>query len=640
YYDRGYNGIHYKKERAYDKRLEYEQISDTINMLAISQEQEIYLDRHATEGRINIVTQKEYIDIPYGIAIPLKKDDVAFASIAFWGMEPFIDMELVYETLKLISQMLRRSLANELKQNAIKASNKKMFFIYEHMSSGVKELMEGHIHLSSQAKNILGSLEDISEADFLAHIHPSDLVAYTSLVEELYKSLSPNQSIEYQYKKNGEYVEIKETFFPCYENGIISLYSLIEDHTRVKVQKDELYDIAYTHPISKLSTEAKLGMDIQNLLEHRKLSLAIFDIHDIKFYEEIYGLNLVNQLIYAVAAEMKNYFSSNFQIQLYHLGFDRYAILAIDINDKRTMDHLLFDAFTKVSNHLSVLNSRIKLYFNCGVYRLSKNANIQDPNKLLDFAYDALSDAKSVQEVGHHISHYDSEASKLRFAEHQLITQISESIDHGKLGVLYKQLIYLTEKQVYAYVAYVTMDNYEIDPSYMKKVIERKCLEEQIDKYVIRCCSKELKMLGDVSKSSIPILIPLNRNTLESNFVAFVENQNQFYKTTKRLIFYYADGAHIALKKLKALGYKVATSNVVDVLQDNSHYYIHDVSKYGFDGILDLLKLCKEKGVKLILSQVTTKEEVLKATELGIEYIYGNYWKKSIRMNKVIEKFA
>ncbi|MDE6583778.1 MAG: hypothetical protein K2K15_00085, partial [Anaeroplasmataceae bacterium] len=209
YFDRSYLGLHYKKERAYDKRLEYNEIMDTMNYLAIGQEQEIILDRTSTFGLQDIVSKTYYETVPYGIAIPLFKDGVAYASIAFWAQEPFLDKELVYETLKLISQMLNKSLIAELRQTEIRNSNKRMFFIYENMSSGIKELMEGHIHLSSQAKEILGSLEDIQEADFKSHIHAADLARYENLVDEIYHYFSTNQSIEYRYKKNNEYIDIK-----------------------------------------------------------------------------------------------------------------------------------------------------------------------------------------------------------------------------------------------------------------------------------------------------------------------------------------------------------------------------------------------------------------------------------------------
>ncbi|MDE6661329.1 MAG: hypothetical protein K2J93_05870, partial [Anaeroplasmataceae bacterium] len=187
YYDRGYQGIHYKKERAYDKHLDYAMASDTINMLAITKEEKVSINFKSTEGIKNIVTQEKFMDIPYGIAIPLKKEDIPFGSIAFWGTEDFYHKDLAYETIQLVTQMLYRVLVNELAQNEIRASNKKMFFIYEHMTSGIKELMEGHIHLSAQAKEILGSLEDITEQDFKAHIHAADLANYEALVDNIYK---------------------------------------------------------------------------------------------------------------------------------------------------------------------------------------------------------------------------------------------------------------------------------------------------------------------------------------------------------------------------------------------------------------------------------------------------------------------
>lgn len=640
YYNRSYLGLHYKKERAYDKRLSYNMIEDTMNFLAISQEQEIYLDRHSTTGLTDIVTQTAFLDVPYGIAIPLSNEDVCTASIAFWASDAFVDKDLVYETLKLVSQMLYRALLTELKQNEIRFSNKKMFFIYEHMTSGVKELMEGHIHLSQQAKDILGSLEDISEEDYRSHIHSADLAQYDALVADIYKYLSLNQSITYRYKKNQTYIEIKETFFPSYENGIISLYSLIEDHSLQRQKMDELYNIAFTNPTSKLETEVKLIMDLKESMEHRKLSLAILDVHDFKLYEELYGINFANQLIYAIAEEMKRYFANHFQVKLYHLGFDRYSILILDSNDKRTIDNLLFKAFEKIAANINLLNSRIKLYFNCGVFRLSKSASIDDPNKIMDYAYDALEDSKRLTDLAHHINHYDSENSKIRFNENQLITHISESIDYGKIGITYKQLISLKEKEVYAYVAQISLDNYNIDLSYMKKVIHRRGLEEQIDKYVINNCSKELKMLSDTAKSSIPILISLNQKTLNSNFIAFVEGQNRFYKTSKHLIFYYEEGSRVELKKLNALGYKVATSNIMDVFEQTIDYYIYDLVKNGLDALPELKKLCDDKKVCLIVSNVNQKEDIVKCDELRIDYVYGDYWKKLIRMKKVIEKLS
>lgn len=640
YYDHVYCGLHYKKERAYDKRLDYEALDDTINFLAITKEQEVYLDLEARVGLKNIVTKEPFIAIPYGIAIPLFKEDVCYASIAFWAEQSFLDQDLVYETLKLISQMLNKSLIAELRQNQLKASNKRMFFIYDNMSSGTKELMEGQIHLSQQAKELLGGLEDMENQDYLAHIHAQDISMYEAVLDELYHYLPSNKSIEYRYKKGADYIHIRETFYPCYENGIVLLYSLLEDITsRVRATKD-LVQLAYTNPTTKLETEVKLLIDLKESISKRKLSLAVLDIHDFKLYEELYGVNFANQLIFAVATELKKSFEESFITKVYHLEFDRYAILFLDTNDKRTVDNLLFKCLDRISKNLNLLNSRVKLYFNCGVYRVSKSTTLIDPAKTLLFAYDALTDSKEEKSLAHHIHHYDGEAAKRRFNENQLVTHISESIDHGKLGISYKQVVDVTKGEIFAYYATLSLDNFEVDSTHMQRVIERRKLQELLDKYVISTASKELRMLRDHLKTSVYVIVELSKETLTEKLAAFVEGQNNFYKTTRNLIFLVQDAEAEEVKRLKEMGYFVAGRNPMELYHKSLDYFIYDIKENGFTILPEIKELCASKDVVLILSNVTEKEEIEKAQSLGLKYLYGGYYKKSIRMKKVIEKLA
>ena len=138
-----------------------------------------------------------------------------------------------------------------------------MFYVFENMSSGIKELMNENIHLSNQAKDILGTLEDLSINDYLYHIHNDDLIKYKECIEDIYKYLSNNKQIEYRFKKNGIYINVRETFFSSYENGNILIYSLLEDITSDINNKNDLINLAYTNPTTKLSSELKLLVDLK-----------------------------------------------------------------------------------------------------------------------------------------------------------------------------------------------------------------------------------------------------------------------------------------------------------------------------------------------------------------------------------------
>lgn len=641
YYNSKYNGLHYKKERVYDKRLDFDSLDDTINFLAITKEQEIYLDEESTIGLKNILTKELYEEKPFAISIPLFKEGLAYASIAFFSSNTFLDEDLAYETLKLVSEMLNRSLIFELKQNEIVSNNKKMFFIYENMSSGIKELLNGNIHLSQQAKTILGGLEDMSFTDFKYHIHTSDVHKYQAMVDDVFKQLSLNKYIIYRYKKGGEYIWVKETFFPSLENDNILIYSLIEDYTLIYQKENELTNLAFINPTTKLQTELKLLLDLKASLNNLKLSLAIADIADFKLYEELYGINFANQLILAIANELTKAFENNFEVSLYHLGFDRYAILLKNTNDKRTVDSELNKIFTTVQTKINMLNDRVKLHFNCGVYRASKSSNIHEESKILVYAFDALNDAKSLNSLENHICHYDSELAKMRFNTNQLVTHISESIDHGRLGISYKQVVNIKSNEIYAYYANISLDNFEVDYSYMQSVIKRRKLEELLDKYVISNVSKELRMLKEKAKTNLKVIVPLDAETQNKELPGFIETQNTFFKTTKKdVIFLVKDASNLIIRTIKNNGYLVASKSLMDLYQGFIDYYVYDVSVNGFNSLDEIVKLCKDKDIILLASGINDKSDIERILALGIDYIYGNYYKKSIRMKKVIDNIA
>lgn len=640
FYHQGYSGLHYKKDRAYDKILDLDTLENTINFAAMTKEQEIFLSPLENLSYRDIVLKDAYEEVPYGIALPLSKEDVVYASIAFWSKKAFLSEELVYETLKLISQMINKALIEELVQRRLRLDNKKMFFIYENMTAGIKELMDGHIHLSKQATQILGSFEDLSEQEYKNLIHESDLPLYQTLVEELYQYLPNHKSLEYRFKKNGSYITVKETFYPSLENGSILLYSLIEDVSKRIELQENLVSLAYTNPISKLSTEVKLMVDLEENITLKKLTLAVLDVHDFKLYEELYGMNFANQLIYAIAIELKTAFSEQFQVNIYHLGFDRYAILFKETNDKRTIDNLLLKALEQVSKKLTILNSRVKLYFNVGIYRVSKSQVIT-ADKVVAYAFDALNDAKLSKDLNHHLEHYDGEKSKLRFNENQLVTHISEAIDFGKIAMTYKQVVDLKRKEVFAYYAQISLDNFDVDTSYLDKVIKRRNLEEMMDKYKISNASREIRLLRENTNAKLYILIELNKITITEQLICFIETQNQFYKTTKsNILFIVEDASNPVIMALRRMGYLIASTNLIDVYQEYCQYYIFNMELYGSVVVPELQQLCKAKHISLILSHIDTKEDMNRAIQMNVQYLFGGYYKKTIRMKKVIEKLS
>lgn len=639
YYKREYLGIHFKKERAYDKKLVFEGLEGTISFAAMNLESEVFLDKDNPAYAKNIITGNEYENVPYAFALPLKDNLKPVGSLAFFSDQPFLEEEMNYEALRLITSMLNTRLLMSLKQEETEYNNRKLFFIHQNMSSGVKEEIEGYLHFSGQCCRLLGVLEDMTEEDYLYKMCPEDVIQYRRIHEELYTLLSENLSLEYSFKKENQWIKIKERYYPMVMDGVICILSLIDDITLEEKNKSDLIQLAYTNPISKLNTEVKLMVDLNDIYQNKKLSLAVADIVDFNLYRELYGYNFANQLIYTVGQELIGAFENDFNVEIYHLEADRYVILFKDINDKRVVDSKLTQAFRLVSNRLFQLNSRVKLSFNAGVYRLARHSNIDDVSKILYYALDALGDARGMEMPEHHIAHFDSDLHKKRFNESSLITHISESIDHAKLGLTYKQMVNLAKNEVYGYYVMLNLDNYEVDYTYMDFVIRRRGLTIQLEKYAISNVFKELRMMRDTLKGYVLCFISVSPATMEESFYSFIETQQAFYKVPREHIVLICQRTDSAIsQKIRAMGYRLASHTVLDVYNGYCDYYICDFHSVSEEGISELRDTCVRHGTELILSGIDAKEDMEAARAQRYEIIYGEYYKKAIRMKSLIEK--
>ncbi|MGM9969039.1 MAG: diguanylate cyclase domain-containing protein [Anaeroplasma sp.] len=639
YFNKRYLGLHYKKERVYDKRLEFDDISNTISYATMEYDKELFLDQSERLYLKDIVTNKDYESEIYAMGIPLHDAIQTIGSIVFFSSNPFLDTEIVYESLKLISEMINLRLILALKQDENDFNNRKLYFIRDEMSSGIKEEIEGFIHFSSQAVNILGVLEDLSLNDFLLNMNSNDAANYKKIHDEIYSLMKENVEIEYDYNKNGKCVHIKERFYPMYTDGNIYILSLIDDITEQTKNKNALIDLAYKNPISKLATDVKLIVDLKDNYLSGKLSLCVCNINDFSIYKELYGNNFSKQLIYTLGKELTEVFSDDFHVNVYHLEVDKFAILFLDANDKRLIDSKLKKAFEIVSNNIYRINSRVTISFNAGVYRLSKNIKIKDVNDILKYAEEALYDAEDMDTNGSCISHYDSESAKERFKINSIITHISEAIDSGMLGLTYQQIVNLNKLDVYGYNIKINLDNYEIDYNLMEMVIKRRRLTNRIEKYTIMNTFKELKQLNDLTGGYIYCFINISEEVLDEVFFDFVLTQLNFFKIKANYIVFCCENVNNpCLLKLREKGFKLCSYNILDLYGNLCDYFMYDYHRVGKDSINEIRELCNLHNSICILGGMNTIDDINMAKEKNYDLIYGSYYKKSLRMKGILKK--
>ena len=364
-------------------------------------------------------------------------------------------------------------------------------------------------------------------------------------------------------------------------------------------------------------------------------------IRDFNLYKDIYGLQFSNDLKYAVGKNLKDILSSEFNAYSYHLDGNQYAIVLNDINDKRVVDSKLNSIFRSLSDKLFTINSRVKLSFDCGVFRLAKNSTISDPVKLINLTVDALQDAVDMTDDSFHIAHFDSEAHKVRFNHNQLITHISEAIDHGRMSVTYQQIVNLGSNEVVGYYSRLNLDNFDVEYEHMNYVIKRRHLTNQLERYLISSVLKDEKLLYDRVKLTVPIIIPLSDESIDDTFYNFINTNLSFFKVKPESIILLVDNANNrVIKEIRKLGVNIASTSIVDVYNKLCDQYFYDKNVNGLSSVSDILALCALYNIKMVVTGIDTKEDIDYCISNNINRVFGKYYKKLIRMKALVEKLT
>ena len=638
YYDKGYRGIYFKSDRAYDYKLEFNDIEDSISYQAIRYNDDLFLDLEDNSYSYDI-RGKNYSDFDNAISIPLRDNKEAVASITYFSSEDILATPLLYESLKLIASYIENRLSLSLYIDKLNRSKARLSFIKDNMSSGLLIMEDDYINASKRAMDILGISENIRLNEYLSHLNNEDASRYKGVHEEIYRLMSKDLTIDYDFNNNGKIIRIHERLYEELVDGSLVIYSLIDDITSDYRDREDLIKLAYKNPISNMETEVKLLVDLKEEMPHERLTLAICELSDFNLYKELYGYNFSNQLILALAMGLKEAFSRDFMVSLYHLERDRFAILFKDTNDKRLIDSKLKVAFLKASTSLNKLNKRLNVSFCCGVFRYGRGTRVKDYQDLIKYAHDALYDSLELLGEYPHIAHYNSDITKERLKRNLLVTHISEAIDSNKLSLTYQQVVDLKNQSVYGYNAIINLDNFEVDRAYMDKVIDRRGLRNRIDRYSLNRLFIEERMLYDRLKGYLLMFIKINEKSLDNMLYEYINTLLKHYKIDPSYIVIEALHANNTIVRgLRALGFKIASADIFDVYREDIDYLVYSYHEVGSSSIDEVRELCLKHNVKCILGDINNKDDIKLMKDGGYDLIYGSYYKKLNRIDSIISK--
>ena len=636
--EKEYKGYHYKKERLYDKKNLL--LSDTIIEEVLNDKEEVIVPDSTKTSYTDIITNKPYIDMERLsiIAMPFSNGAIMFS----YNTDEILIKELNYELLKLGVSYLNLKYNSESTEVFLLDKYHDYIFVMEHMNAGWKRQIDNYIYLSQNACEMFKSPEAISLDEFYKYIYNLDLINYKMAISELISGKKKELKATFRSDVTGKLRYYQEDF-KVDDRGVI--LSLINDITDKVKQDEENVKMAQFDPISGLNNKMKLDNDLDNLISGNKFSLLALNIIDFKKYNDIYGYDFGDQLIFAVGKYLKEY---DEKITCYHYDGDKFVVSINGINDKRTVSKYAYSLCEFLSNKLKALNYRLNINFEVGILRYPTDTTEVSHTKLIDYLLSALTSAKSIDKKTN-VSCYSKEDFKDQFFKSQLITHISESIDNNQLQLNYRQVVDITNNTCEYYDVDVNLSNFSVDKEMIYEVIKKRDMISTLEKYIIHKALFELAEIHKEVKLYFNFSFKVSQETLLSdNFKKYLLEQLDFFKIPKTAISICYDGeynerVYEVLKSLSINQIFIATSNLEIIKNLPVLYYIYNIpkviNKNENDFILILKKYCDSKNIRFIISGVNNNELISYYAPHGFNLYQGNLYKANLTSKDIIKAF-
>ena len=220
------------------------------------------------------------------------------------------------------------------------------------------------------------------------------------------------------------------------------ILGVVEEVTDRIKHDEEITNFAYVDTIAKVYTKTKLDLDLTDLIASKKFSLVAFNVINFKLYNELYGMEFGDQLIFAIGKYLKEY--PKLDLGIYHFDGDKFVISVKNINDKRAIKKIALDIAEYLNLKLRTLYYRVNLKFKMGILRYPTDSLDHNLQTIINYLMSAFSNA-SCDLTDQGIGFNDLERYKRDIFEIELTTHISESIDLNHLKIENQQVVNLKD---------------------------------------------------------------------------------------------------------------------------------------------------------------------------------------------------
>lgn len=613
--NRAFSGYYYKKNRLYEK--DYKDIKNTVVYECLKHKKEqIYPNRDSLYGKRDIYLDSLYenTDIESLIAFPLIIDDEVSVVIYFYSKDNSLYTGFNYELLKYASILLSDRILNKIVKDNQVETNNAYLNAFLNADVALKYMIGDEIYLNNKAKELLNQKHKLKLNEFMININSDDYKAY--------KEFTSSDVVEFSYRYND--VDILEKKKKIGNESI----SILTNNSLFKNLDRKENELIYLDSETRVKNMYSLKKDLAEFINKEKFSILHISIKSFNLIKDFYGVEYSNRVIRNTALYLKEYLNTDY---IYHFNKDEFYCILDGINDLRTVEKKSIDLIDYLRLHVNKNASRVEARFTVGALRYKSQTLVKDIDLILDYVGFAN---KTAQQSAKSFSYYDADLYKEAFNDTSLTANINEAIDNNKIGVVYNQVIDLSNMTTAFYRINPTIPMLNAKKEEIENIIALRGLSFKLEILMIRKSISEILKFYDKNKKYIRISLKVSYDTiLHKEFLSFMKRLVVDNKLPKGLIIFDLVGKRKIITKeveaLSSMGIRFMSGYIEDCMLFNINFFRvsyllpHLNTEKGQKVLVSLKQMSEPLETKLIIDGIS-KEELYTLKEYEIDLVsYG-----------------
>lgn len=282
----------YKKDRMYERELEYNDLSSTIIEKLIKGNNDLMIDFTDTKiDMIDPITKRSYLDLKmkYLYATPLVYENNLYASIIYLSNNVDILDNINLITLKIASRMLESKLVNLFYQESLRTKQNILQVALDGLEEGLYyfEQNKKMLYLSDTIASLLDiKTKYLKESDYLELIDKSDRKKFMSRWDNI--DNGTKYVVDYKLNVSGEEINILEKASPFFDKTGKLLFYIVSINKSLTL--DALIHLERRNH-QTLLCKAELEADLLKR-ERSDFSLIGFSIDNKETLDQVYNYML------------------------------------------------------------------------------------------------------------------------------------------------------------------------------------------------------------------------------------------------------------------------------------------------------------------------------------------------------------